>query len=93
MNLTIRLQDALPSNHLARFMVDVIAQLDLSSIYARYGERGGEALALEILRFIDFVDYLEHLLGRKVDVLTPAGIKGIRIDKVAQSISDNIIYV
>ena len=42
LNLTIRLQEALPPNHLARFIVDVIAQLDLSPIYARYGERGGQ---------------------------------------------------
>ena len=44
-------------------------------------------------RFIEFVDYLERLLGRKVDVLTPAGIKGIRIDRVARSIADSIVYV
>jgi len=29
------------------------------------------------LRFIGLVEYLEHLLGRKVDLLTPAGIQGI----------------
>ena len=33
---TISLEEALPSNHLARFVVDVIAQLDLGSIYAQY---------------------------------------------------------
>ena len=44
-------------------------------------------------RFIELVDYLERLLGRKVDVLTPAGIKGIRIDRVARSIADSIVYV
>lgn len=46
---TIRLGDALPANHLARFVVDVIAQLDLSEIYARYAPRGGEPYAPEIL--------------------------------------------
>jgi len=35
LNLTVRLREALPPNHLARFMVDVIAQLDLSPVYAR----------------------------------------------------------
>ena len=30
-------------------------------------------------RFLDLVDYLETVLGRKVDVLTPAGIQNIRI--------------
>ena len=46
---TIRLGVALPPNHLARFVVDMILQLDLSQIYARYAPRGGEAFAPEIL--------------------------------------------
>lgn len=44
-------------------------------------------------RFIELVDYLENLLGRKVDVLTPAGIQNIRIGRVAQSITQSIVYV
>jgi hypothetical protein len=31
---SISLRDALPPNHLARFVVDVMTQLDLSRIYA-----------------------------------------------------------
>ena len=46
---TISLEEALPSNHLARFVVDVIAQLDLAPIYAQYGRTGGEPIAPEIL--------------------------------------------
>jgi len=49
LNQTISLSEALPPNHLARFVVDVIAQLDLSAIYRRYAPLGGEALAPEIL--------------------------------------------
>jgi predicted nucleotidyltransferase len=44
-------------------------------------------------RFVDLVEYLENLLGRKVDVLTPAGIQGIRIERVAKSIVESIVYV
>ena len=44
-------------------------------------------------RFIDLVDYLENLLGHKVDVLTPAGVQNIRIERVARSISQSIVYV
>jgi predicted nucleotidyltransferase len=44
-------------------------------------------------RFLDLVDYLEAVLGTKVDVLTPAGIQNIRIDQVAKSIADSIEYV
>ncbi len=44
-------------------------------------------------RFTEFVEYLEMLLGRSVDVLTPAGVRAIRIEAVAKSIEDNTIYV
>ena len=50
-NLTVSLREALPPNHLARFVADVIAQLDLSSMYARYGPRGGDPFAPERLLF------------------------------------------
>ena len=35
LNQTIRLAEALPEQHLARFVVDLIVQLDLSQIYAQ----------------------------------------------------------
>ena len=57
LKLTISLEDAVAPNHLARFIVDIIAQLDLSAIYARYGERGGEALAPEVLLGVLFYGY------------------------------------
>jgi predicted nucleotidyltransferase len=44
-------------------------------------------------RFIQFTEYLEGALGRKVDVLTPAGIQGIRIARVAKDIAESIVYV
>src|SRR5215217_1359254 len=46
---TVRLGDLLPPDHLARFVVNVIAQLDLSPIYARYKSRGGIPYAPELL--------------------------------------------
>ena len=49
LNQPVRLGDCLPPDHLARFIVDVVAQLDLSAIYARYGTRGGAPYAPEIL--------------------------------------------
>jgi predicted nucleotidyltransferase len=44
-------------------------------------------------RFLELIDYLEVVLGHKVDVLTPAGIQNIRVDKVARSITESIVYV
>ena len=49
LDLTVRLGDCLPSDHLARFVVDSVALLDLSALYARYGARGGEPYAPEVL--------------------------------------------
>mgnify|MGYP001044435587 CR=1 FL=1 len=45
------------------------------------------------LRFVELAEYLEHLLGRKVDLLTPAGIQGIRIPWVAQNIAERLVSV
>jgi hypothetical protein len=44
-------------------------------------------------RFAEFAEYLEHLLGKRVDILTPAGIQGIRVERVAESIEESIVYV
>jgi transposase len=49
LNQTVRLGDCLPPDHLARFIVDVIAQLDWAPIYARYAPRGGAPYAPEVL--------------------------------------------
>jgi len=45
------------------------------------------------LKFIEFGDYLEKLFGRKTDILTPAGIRSIKLKHVARNIEENIIYV
>ena len=39
------LHDWLPAGHLARFLVDVVAALDLSSIYKSYEEKDGRGQA------------------------------------------------
>ena len=49
LDLTVRLGDCLPPEHLARLVVDNVAQLDLSALYAKYGVRGGEPYAPEML--------------------------------------------
>src|SRR3989454_4965576 len=45
LDLTVRLGDCLPPDHLARFVVSSVAKLDLSALYAHYGPRGGEPYA------------------------------------------------
>jgi predicted nucleotidyltransferase len=45
------------------------------------------------LKFVEMVDYLESRLGRKVDVLTTAGLRGIRLPSVMQEIEESVIHV
>jgi transposase len=68
---TIQLGEALPVNHLARFVVDVIRQLDLREIYARYAPRGGEAFAPEVLLGLLFYGYASGVFSsRKIEKAT-----------------------
>lgn len=43
--------------------------------------------------FMDLADYLERLFKKKVDILTPAGVKGIRVESVAKNIKKSLTYV
>ena len=45
------------------------------------------------LKFVELVEYLEALLGRRVDVLTSAGLQGIRLPAVARRIEESVIHV
>ena len=44
------------------------------------------------LSFMDLIEYLENLFRKKVDILTSAGLKSIRIKKVAEDIERSIVY-
>src|SRR4030066_355392 len=68
---SIQLGEALPPNQLARFVVDVIAQLDVSKLYARYAPEGGEAIAPEILLGLLFYGYATGVFSsRKIEKAT-----------------------
>ena len=45
------------------------------------------------LKFVELADYIEYILGKKVSLLTPEGIKSIRIKNVAEDIKKSIIYI
>jgi transposase len=65
---TVSLREALPAKHLARFVVDVVAELDLTCIYERYGLRGGEAYAPELLLALLFYGYATGVFSsRKIE--------------------------
>jgi transposase len=71
LNLNIKLGEALPPNHLARFVVDIITQLDLEPIYGRYGVMGGEVIAPKILLGLLFYGYATGVFSsRKIERAT-----------------------
>ena len=71
LDLTVRLGDCLPPSHLARFVADTIAQLDLSALYARYGQRGGHPYAPEVLLGLLFYGYATGVFSsRKLERAT-----------------------
>jgi hypothetical protein len=45
------------------------------------------------LKFVQFAEFLEQLLGNSVDILTPVGLQTIRIETVARNIAESIVYV
>ncbi len=71
LNTTVSLREALPTNHLARFVVDLVAQLDVSQIYARYAPQGGEAIAPEALLALLFYGYATGVFSsRRIEKAT-----------------------
>ncbi len=74
-DLTVRLGDCLPPDHLACFVVDMVALLDLSALYARYGSRGGEPYAPEVLFALLVYGYATGVFSsRKIERATDEAI-------------------
>ena len=71
LDFVVSLRECLSPDHLACFVVDVIAQLDLSCIYVHYGTRGGKAYAPEILLGLLFYGYATGVFSsRKIEKAT-----------------------
>jgi transposase len=71
LEMTVRIGDCLPAEHLARFVVDCVAQLDLSALYAHYGTRGGAPYAPEVLLGLLFYGYATGVFSsRKIERAT-----------------------
>lgn len=70
-HLTIRLEECVPPEHLARFVIEVITLLDLTAIYAHYGSRGAPPYAPEILLGLLFYGYATGVFSsRKIEQAT-----------------------
>jgi hypothetical protein len=63
------IQDWLPERHLARFVVDIVSQLDLHPFAGIYAGKGYTAYHPEILLSLQFYGYLEQQLQAEVDGL------------------------
>jgi len=63
------IEDWLPENHLARFVVETVEVLDLSPIYARYSEKGGRAFSPKLLVGLMFYGYATGVFSsRKLEL-------------------------
>ena len=68
---TVTVKDFIPEDHLARFVVLMIAQLDLSCIYQQYGALGRPPYAPEILLGLLFYGYATGVFSsRKIEKAT-----------------------
>jgi len=71
LNASISVREALPADHLARFVVELVGQLEMESVYRRYGQRGGEAYAPEVLLALLFYSYATGVFSsRKIERAT-----------------------
>jgi transposase len=71
LEMEIRLGDVLPADHLARFVVEVVAELDLSAIYGWYSDRGAPPYAPEIMVGLLFYGYATGVFSsRKIEKKT-----------------------
>jgi len=71
LDLKVSLRDVLPFDHLARFVVRVVAQLDLDPIYRQYSVLGAPPYAPEILLAVLFYGYATGVFSsRKIEKAT-----------------------
>jgi transposase len=68
---SVKIRDVLPPDHLARFIAKVISLLDMSPLYAKYANEGGEAYAPELLLGLLFYAYATGVFSsRKIEKAT-----------------------
>jgi transposase len=71
LDLQISMRDVLAPDHLARFIVDVVEQLELSNIYKQYSDKGAPPYAPEVLLGLLFYGYATGVFSsRKIEQAT-----------------------
>jgi len=77
-----------------------VKRLALFGSFVR-GEQGGASdvdIVVELkkplgLEFVDLAERLERAIGRRVDLLTPTGLRSIRVPSVRERIKESLVYV
>jgi transposase len=65
---TLKIDDCLPADHLARFIVAIVEMLDLSAFYAYYAAEGGEPLDPKVLLGLLLYGYASGVFSsRKIE--------------------------
>ena len=71
LDIEVRLREVLPPEHLARFIVDVIAMLNLGAIYQQYSALGAPPYAPEIVLGLLLYGYITGVFStRKIEQAT-----------------------
>jgi transposase len=71
LDTSVRLRDCLPPDHLAYYVADLVAQLDLCAFYTRYGARGGLAYDPPLLLSLLFYGYATGVFSsRRIEQAT-----------------------
>ena len=77
-----------------------IKRLGLFGSVVKHKQKNGSDIDLIVefkmpigFKFMELAEHIENLFGRKVDILTNEGMKGIRVKKVAEDIKRSVHYV
>jgi predicted nucleotidyltransferase len=77
-----------------------VRRIGLFGSFVRHAQRNGSDIDFLVefneptyTNFYGLTVFLEKLLRRKVEILTPDAVDSIRVEEVAQSIKDSVVYV
>ena len=77
-----------------------VKRLALFGSFVRGEQRGASDIDVVVelkrplgLEFVDLAERLERVVGRKVDLLTPAGLRSIKVPTVRRRIEESLVYV
>ena len=65
------IQEWVPENHLVRFVIDIVEQLDVTDLEKQYSQRGGKAYPVKMMLALMFYGYITGTYSsRKIERAT-----------------------